>query len=206
MLPFVHDRAKADVEEIAARIAVDQLLAALRFCNAAETPATAQLTAIHLLPVPPGMRKPRRQGKLLPMKLQRFHSFVCVLILQIEGCIPATTTIAPQVSGRVLDISGKPVDGAEIRVAIVDSHAGAASWKAASNARGQFHRDEQTRWCMAPLLPADFIAPEYVAVATRNDLHSAPKRFGRGIWNFHFLGLTNKTESFDLGDLVLNQK
>ena len=37
MLPFVHDRAKADVEEIAAKIAVDQLLAAIRFCDAAQS-------------------------------------------------------------------------------------------------------------------------------------------------------------------------
>jgi toxin ParE1/3/4 len=35
-LPRVHDRARQDVEEIAAHIAVDQLLAAIRFCDAAE--------------------------------------------------------------------------------------------------------------------------------------------------------------------------
>ena len=43
--PIVHDRAKTDVEEIAARIAIDQLLAAIRFCDAAE--AAFNLLAQH---------------------------------------------------------------------------------------------------------------------------------------------------------------
>jgi hypothetical protein len=94
---------------------------------------------------------------------------------------------------------------AEVDISPANESSSLLARKMTTNQLGQFRREEETQWCMAPLLPVDAIAPEFVATATRDGAQSSPEKFGGGIWNFHFLGLGNKTACYDLGDIVVNE-
>jgi hypothetical protein len=129
-----------------------------------------------------------------------------MLSLPLCGCIPATTTVVPQISGRVVDATGKPVANAEVCISLAKETSAPLLRKCTTDQSGKFRHEEETQWCIAPILPLDAIAPEFVAAATHNGVRSSPKEFGGGIWNFHFLGLGDKTACIDLGDILVDER
>lgn len=101
--------------------------------------------------------------------------------------------------------TGEPAAGAKVRIVPANGSSERHEVEVTTDTRGQFHRGEETQWTMVLLLPLDAIAREFVATAFYAGLESAPSRFGGGITNPHHFGLTNKSESVDLGDLVLHE-
>ncbi len=130
------------------------------------------------------------------------QSLVFLALLQSMGCLPATITVMPRISGRVVDSLGRPLAEAEVSIARTDKAPNGHSSHVTANQEGRFRRDEETRWTLAPVLPVDFVS-DFVAVASFHGSCSVPVRFGGNITNFHFLGLTNKSEAFELADLVI---
>jgi hypothetical protein len=122
----------------------------------------------------------------------------------LSGCLPATATVAPAVHGRVVRADGSPVRGAVVTVGPVKSDSYATAYDVKTDAAGRFHHAEQTRWTMAPMLPADIIAPRYQATATSGEAQSRPKVFSQGLVQAHFLGVTNYQAPVELGDLVVD--
>lgn len=70
----------------------------------------------------------------------------------------------------------------------------------------KFRHGEEREWAIVPLLPLDAIGPRFRAVATYNGRESKAMGFGGGIWNAHFLGMSNPTETVDLGNLRVWEK
>ena len=128
-------------------------------------------------------------------------------LLHLAGCLPATWTVVPEVSGRVVTAAGEPAAGAKVRIARADDESsGERPVEVAAGRDGRFRRREQTQWTIVPLLPLDGIAPQFVATASHEDLASPPRPFGGGLSHPHHFGLTNKSKSFDLGDLVVYER
>jgi hypothetical protein len=99
--------------------------------------------------------------------------------------------------------TGEPAPGAKVVIAPADGSSETPTVEVRADQRGQFRRRERTRWTIVPLLPLDALAPEFIATASHDGLESAPKPFGGGLAHPHRFGLTNKSESYDLGDLVI---
>jgi len=144
------------------------------------------------------------------------HLVLAGILASLGGCLPATYTAAPRLTGRVVDPAGKPVPGAVVVVSVADDgtpshglwqigpwqlHAG--PWRLVTDANGRFDRPEKTHWSLAPLLPMDMMLPDYLAVASHGTARSQTYSFSFGIVNWHYLGLTNPTESADFRDLVV---
>jgi hypothetical protein len=137
---------------------------------------------------------------------QLFQFLSLSAVLHLSGCLPATWTVVPEVKGRVVTATGEPAAGAKIRIVPADDSSEGRSVEVTADGRGQFRRAEETQWTMVLLLPLDAIAPEFVATASHAGRQSAPEKFGGGVMNPHHFGLTNKSESFDLGDLVVYEQ
>ena len=131
------------------------------------------------------------------------HGLLATIVSGLAGCLPATYTAVPRLTGRVLDAAGRPVPGATVAVNVDGSGPGDRSWVLDADARGVFTRPEETRWWVAPVLPLDFLSKTYVAVASAGPRRSRSKAFGGGITNYHYLGLTNPAAAADFGDLVV---
>jgi hypothetical protein len=150
---------------------------------------------------------PVRWADVSAAEFMNFRSLIPLLVaavvLHLSGCIPATATLVPQVSGRVVSAHGVPIHGATVRVSPEDEALAERSFAVKTDRRGRFRRAEQTRWSLTPFLPIDAIAPTFVATASHENVQSAPAHFGGGLTHPHFLGIGNKSKSFDLGDLVV---
>ena len=146
-------------------------------------------------------------GRRFSGRVHGFRSLEQLLVvavgLHLIGCIPATATLVPQVSGRVVSGGGVPIHGATVRVAPEDKALADRSFTLKTDRRGRFRRAEQTRWSLAPFLPIDAIGPTFVATASHENVQSAPAHFGGGLTHLHFFGMGNKSKSFDLGDLTV---
>jgi hypothetical protein len=141
---------------------------------------------------------------------------LAALLPNLVGCLPATYTAVPRLTGRVVDSAGKPVAGAVVVVSVADdgtpSHGlwqigpwqlDAGPWRVEADANGRFNRPEETHWSLAPLLPMDMMLPDYLAIASHGAARSQTYSFSFGIVNWHFFGLTNPTEAADFRDLVV---
>lgn len=134
----------------------------------------------------------------------RLRSAIGVAIgLQGLGCVPATFTVVPEVRGRVVSPAGDPLAGAKVRIAPADPESDIRAAAVTADDLGRFRRAEQTRWGMVLLVPVDAIAPKFVATASHANRESAPSTFGGGLTHPHHFGFTNKSESFDIGDLIV---
>lgn len=132
---------------------------------------------------------------------------VSIATILLAGCVPATCTVVPEVRGRVLTQAGQPVADARVKISSEAPSSDQPAVEATTDAHGQFHRNEQTRWTIVPLIPLDAIAREFTATASYAGSESEHKRFGGGgIVNPHHFGLTNKSPTFDLGDLILQER
>jgi hypothetical protein len=140
------------------------------------------------------------------MKVRCIYNALVLSLLGLTGCLPATVTDVPRVSGRVIDTTGTPLPGATIVVCDATRGSGHRSWQLAADRDGRFNHAEQVHWFLAPLLPADLFPPELVAVASYGGAHSEPKAFVGGIANWHFVGITNPSEPAEFGDLVVERE
>jgi hypothetical protein len=125
------------------------------------------------------------------------------------GCVPATWTETPRLSGRVVTTDHQPVSNATVTVKQVADHVGrpGESFQMTTDAHGLFFHSERTRWALVPFVPIDALVPAYVATAGANGRQSKPFCFGGdGIIGPHWLGLVNNANrNYDLHDLVLEQ-
>ena len=129
---------------------------------------------------------------------------IYIALLHVAGCIPATATLVPEIRDRVVNGTGEPIAGAKVRVTSADLSNDEPAFAVTTDRRGRFHRAEQTRRFMAPLVPAHAISPGFVATASHGGARSSPKHFGRNeLLMMHAFGVTNKSRSYDLGDLVV---
>ena len=126
-------------------------------------------------------------------------------LVHLGGCLPATWTVVPEVRGRVVTATGQPAPGAKVVISPAETSSKTRALQVRADARGEFRQREKTRWTIVPFLPLDAYAEEFIATASHAGLESAPVQFGGGFKHPHHFGLTNKSESFDLGDLVLVQ-
>ncbi len=131
------------------------------------------------------------------------HGLVAATLAGAAGCLPATYTAVPQLAGRVLDTTGRPVSGATVAVDVDGGDAGDRALTLDTDGQGVFSRPEETHWWLAPVLPLDFLPKTYVAVTSAGAERSPPKACGGAITNYHFLGLTNPTAPANFGDLVV---
>lgn len=124
-------------------------------------------------------------------------------MLCLTGCLPATWTRTPEVSGRVIDPGGNPIPGAVVSVVPVNLSEKDPAFKMTADRQGRFHHDEERQWTLALLVPTDGIATEFTATASYHGAHSPAWGFGGGITNPHFFNLGNRYPSFDIGPLVI---
>jgi hypothetical protein len=128
---------------------------------------------------------------------------VAIALLMLScGCLPATSTLVPEIKGRVTTLDRRGVPGATVIVVPADPQQTAPAFEVISKRDGRFYRRAQTRWYLAPFLPAHAMGPELIATARLGNLETQPKLFGHSYTNARFFGL-GKVELFDLGDLVL---
>src|SRR5579863_551560 len=109
---------------------------------------------------------------------QLFGVLTC---MAASGCIPGTATEVPRISGRVVDVAGNPVGGAEISI-VADRTADAnLDFQLTSASDGRFHRNEKIHWIMFPLIAADVMAPAFTARVSHNNSQVGAKHFGGGL-------------------------
>jgi hypothetical protein len=128
---------------------------------------------------------------------------VLVTILCLTGCLPATWTRVPEVSGRVVDPGGRPIPGAVVSVVPDNPYQKELAFKMTSDNQGRFHHDDERQWTLEPLFPMDAIGTEFTATASYHGAQSPAWQFGGDISNAHFLNLGNRYPSFDIGPLVI---
>ncbi len=138
------------------------------------------------------------------MRLDRLYLLLAFgTAVALAGCVPATGTIVPRVSGRVVDMAGTPVADATVKIVRADSP-DEKPRKINTDAQGRFHRGEEKRWFLAVPVAAHAVEPEFIATASHDGKQSTPKRFGgEQLYEQQFLGVTNPSEGYDLGDLVI---
>ena len=137
------------------------------------------------------------------MRLSGSTALLLPAMLCLTGCLPATWTRTPEVSGRVVDPGGKPVPGAVVSVVPDDPNQKELAFEMSTDKQGRFHHDEERQWTLAPLLPMDAFATDFTATASYHGAQSPAWQFGGGISNAHFLNLGNRYPSFDIGPLVV---
>lgn len=140
------------------------------------------------------------------MRLDRLWLLLALNVAAaLAGCVPATGTVVPRVSGRVVDTGGTPLAGATVKIVHADSP-DEKPRKINTDAQGRFHRGEEKRWFMAVPVPAHAVEPEFIATASNDGKQSTPRRFGGDkLYKQQFLGVTNQSDGYDLGDLVIHE-
>lgn len=138
------------------------------------------------------------------MRLARLSQFLALsTAAALAGCVPATTTVVPRVSGRVVDAMGTPIGSAEVKIVHADSP-NEKPRKINTDAQGRFHRSEEKRWFLALPVAAHGLEPEFIAAASHQGKESVPQRFGGDQLRMQqFLGVTNPSKGYDLGDLMI---
>ena len=138
------------------------------------------------------------------MRRRRLDQLLVLLaVAAVTGCVPATGTVVPRVSGRVVDLTGKPVAGATVSIEMLEM--GEAPRKVRTGRHGRFRRAEEKRWFLGVFLPVHAMGPELTATAWHQGMRSDPQRFGGGLLLQQFLGLGNPSKSYELGDLMLSE-
>lgn len=120
----------------------------------------------------------------------------------LTGCVPAAFTVVPQISGRVVSCCGAPLPDAVVAIAPAEGH-DAPSRRVDPDRRGRFQRAEERQWRLGLLVPAHAMGTPYTATAHHELRSSEPRPFGGRYLAQQFFGITNRTERYDLGDLII---
>ena len=116
------------------------------------------------------------------------------------GCFPATTTVTPGVTGRVVDALGEGVPHAVVEVRGKPGYVGPATFSVTADDQGNIARAEVDRWCLY-IIPADLFGMTALVQAREGDAASEVKEihFRPALRPFGFGGRVN----VDLGEMMV---
>lgn len=131
------------------------------------------------------------------------RNIIVVILFLLSGCIPATFTLVPEISGRVIDESGLPISGASIHLCKVNGFGGSLDEKLTSDDAGRFFREEQAKWGLF-IVPMDPFGSFFQAVATAEGQQSEIYEIKYPWSKVRFMGIGSK-DSMDIGDLQIKK-
>jgi hypothetical protein len=125
--------------------------------------------------------------------------------LLLGGCVPATVTDVPALTGRVIDLAGRPVAGATVVVTKVKGHGGPFKpVRFPAGPGGEIASKERARWGLW-LVPGD---PETATLSVKAVSESGAESPGRDVTfrrRVRLWGFTGSPARADVGDLRLPQ-